>query len=70
MPDKCRKCGRTIEGGELVTGQDWAGEGGSHVTCPSETVYSRADGWQPEWDGALQRQRETFAGCYRVDGDE
>jgi len=33
----CIICHKPILNGELVTGQDWTGQGGTHVTCEQGT---------------------------------
>jgi len=32
--DTCKRCGRVIQDGELVTGFDFSSDSGEHITCP------------------------------------
>lgn len=36
----CPKCSKAIQDGELVTGQSWNGEGGEHITCPTDKALA------------------------------
>lgn len=36
MPnDTCKRCGRLIQDGDLVTGFDFSNDGGEHIHCPT-----------------------------------